>query len=355
MELIKSLICLSNEYIGKSVSPPIALKGDGSDRRIYRFIEDGQSWIGVINSNIAENDAFIFLSNHLLNCGIPVPKIYRYGSQKQCYLLEDLGEFSLADLLIKWSHSETKHTTAILNAYKKVMYWLPRIQCQAHKELDYTFCFRERFLDGSVFLWDINYFKNYFYHLFVEASSIDPFVDQELQRLVNRLNEVPKQGLVTRDFQSRNIMWKGEETYFIDYQMACQGALHYDVASLLYASSAKLNDDLRMELIDIYLQELNCWTSLSKKKFLEDFYHFVLMRRLRSLGSYGFLASQKKKHHFLEAIPATLREISNLLKHQRSLKLYPHLRELFSQWQGDKEFCSGAFLFKKVDNFSQNT
>lgn len=46
------------------------------------------------------------------------------------------------------------------------------------------------------------------------------------------------------------------EVYFIDYQGGRQGALHYDVASLLYDAIVKIPESQKEELLDFYIREL---------------------------------------------------------------------------------------------------
>jgi hypothetical protein len=52
-----------------------------------------------------------------------------------------------------------------------------------------------------------------------------------------------------RDCQSRNIMVKKEDVFFIDYQGGMQGALQYDIASLLWQARAQMPYDWRDELV----------------------------------------------------------------------------------------------------------
>ena len=348
MELLDSLIRLAQHTFGEELSHPEILKGDGSDRQIYRFRRGEESWIGVTNPNIAENQAFIFLSGHLAQCGIPVPEIYISDVEQTCYLLEDLGHLSFADCLGQWSRTEPVDTTAILNAYQKVLYWLPRIQFEGDQGLDYTFCFRDHELDRSVFQWDVTYFKQSFWKLFASHYPFDDAVDQDLEALIQYVGNVERQVLVVRDFQPRNIMWREGEPYFIDYQMGCRGAIHYDIATLLYAFTSGLDDQLRESLIDTYLRELRPWLPLSPVQFLNDFYHFVLIRRLRSLGTYGFLASQRGKPHFLKAVPRTIQEIDDLLDHRHALSSLSHLKALFSQWKQDERLSQVSALYHQL-------
>lgn len=350
MKLLDALMELAQEYAGQALPAPVLLKGDGSDRQIYRFQQGHASWIGVTNAHVAENQAFFFLSNHLAQCGIPVPQLYLSNGQQTCYLLEDLGAHTLADTVRHWQ-TLPESQPAVLNAYSQVLHWLPKIQFVGHRGLDYSFCFREANLNGAVFQADLDYFKNAFWHLFAESYPVENQVWNELQALAKQLERVERAGLVLRDFQARNIMWREGAPCFIDYQMGCRGAIHYDLASLLYASAAGLDETLRRSLIEIYLQELQPWLPMTQGDFLQDFYPFVLIRRLRSLGTYGFLAAQKGKRHFLEAIPRTIHEIHDLLESQPALQSFAHLKALFHRWKSDEALCQVSSLYQKLGVF----
>ncbi len=347
MELLGTLTTLARQHLGPLVEPEM-LKGDGSDRQIYRFHKGSQSWIGVTNPNVSENRAFIFLSGQLALIGIPVPRIYAVDWKEDCYLLEDLGNQSMADLLRLWNEADPANSAAILEAYQKVLYWLPRIQFEGHQGLDYSFCCRESVLDRSVFAWDLEYFQQFFWKQYIPQYPSSDAILKELGHLIEYLEAVERQVLVVRDFQPRNIMWKEETPYFIDYQMACRGALHYDVACLLYASSSALDEQQRDTLISVYLQELQPWRLLSKAQFLQHFYHFALLRRLRSLGTYGYLSSQKSKYQFLKAIPQTIREIHDLLLRQPTLNDFSHLKALFSEWTQDCNLSQPSLFIKSL-------
>ena len=67
------------------------LKGDGSDRCIYRIINQHRSIIGIIGKNRAENEAFIHFSRHFGSFNLPVPTIYAENLDENIYLEEDLG------------------------------------------------------------------------------------------------------------------------------------------------------------------------------------------------------------------------------------------------------------------------
>ena len=129
---------------------------------------------------------------------------------------------------------------------------------------------------------------------------------------------------VYRDFQSRNIMWLDHAPWYIDYQSAMRGTLYYDLASLLYSSRSGLFSDER-EALCIYFYNLLA-PSISVADFQAHFYRFVLIRRLRSLGTYGYLSLVKNKKQFRKAIPPTLAELNELLSYQECLQPFTALR-----------------------------
>ncbi|MBF0350768.1 MAG: phosphotransferase [SAR324 cluster bacterium] len=347
--MLQSLTNLAKQHFGSQISDPKPLKGDGSDREIYRFFRpDGFSFVGVTNSHRLENEAFILLSRHFAQYGIPVPDIYQTDLNHGCYLLEDLGDITLADMLQPLDPDNPQDAKLIQNYYHQVIHWLPKLQLQGHQGLDYQFCYMDKILDYNTFMTDLRYFEQYFWNLFASNYPKSGMIQQELEQLALQLDKIERQSFVYRDFQSRNIMWKKNHPCFIDYQSGCPGAIHYDVATMLYASKARLNEPLRQLLIETYLDELPSTMKPSHAEFTETLYNFVLIRRLRSLGTYGFLPSQKGKFYFLDAIPGTIHDIFQLLSNHPALSQWTALKELFYQWSQDPNLCSKTWLHNFV-------
>ena len=133
-----------------------------------------------------------------------------------------------------------------------------------------------------------------------------------------------------RDFQSRNVMIKDGQPYFIDFQGGRKGPTQYDVASFLWQAKANFSPELREHLIDAYLDELekmckivNCQLSIVNWKAALP--HFVLFRTLQVLGAYGYRGYFERKPHFLESIPLALKNLREILA---GLEDYPYLKEL---------------------------
>ncbi|MGK0289527.1 MAG: aminoglycoside/choline kinase family phosphotransferase [bacterium] len=323
------------EYLEKMLNPLVTdffqssdfeqslLKGDGSDRKIYRFTMKGKPpVIGVHHSDIQENYDFLFLTRHFQQEKIPVPAIYERHKDSHCYLLEDLGDYNLAEYLATWR--EQGDSIQIVEAYQKVLKWLPAIQTKGVEKLkDF---FYDRVMDSSAYQTDITYFKKEFIGRTNHEQLLTPEVNAELDTFVERLSKLEPKYLVYRDFQSRNIMWQNQSPFFIDYQSAMLGSLHYDLASMLYASRAYLTEEERVTLIKYYLDISESTQSL--EKFLEEFYLFVLIRRIRSLGSYAFLSLAKQKAYFFPSIEPTLEEIIGLLSNLKELSGFSNLLKM---------------------------
>jgi hypothetical protein len=127
-----------------------------------------------------------------------------------------------------------------------------------------------------------------------------------------------------RDFQARNVMFKDGEPYFIDYQGGMKGPLHYDIASFLWQASARYADDLRQEMVEVYLDALEELIEVDREKFKADLMRFVLFRTLQVLGAYGMLGRFERKPYFIQSTPAALENLKGLL-HAGVARDYPYM------------------------------
>ena len=311
-----------SDHINDIQSLPIS----GSDRRYFRLIGGNHQAIGAYSTDDNENKAFVGFTNHFHSKGVRVPEIYADDLKKSIYLLEDLGDETLLKFLNK-ERIGAAFPEAVKIKYKKVVQDLAYLQTEGAKGLDYSLCFPTATFDRRSMLWDCNYFKYYFLKL-SQLPYNEQLLDEDFRRLTNYLGRCEADFFVYRDFQARNIMLKGDTPYYIDYQGGRQGALQYDLASLLYQAKASLPHDLRAELVEDYMEVASKYTNIEPKSFLRYYYAFVLIRCVQVLGAYGFRGLYERKSHFLTSIPYALDNVEWLLDNNKVRLKLPHLKSI---------------------------
>jgi hypothetical protein len=214
----------------------------------------------------------------------------------------------------------------VVEAYRKVVAVLPRFQVEAGRDLNYKVCYPRASFDRQSIAWDLNYFKYYFLRL----AGI-PFNEQALEndfaRLTKFLLGASHDYFLYRDFQSRNVMLRDGQPFFLDYQGGRRGALQYDIASLLYDGKADLPPELRQELLVHYLECLAGYIALDREAFMEHYYAFVYVRILQALGAYGFRGFYERKAHFLQSVPYALKNLRWLATNAKLPIALPALME----------------------------
>jgi len=312
MDVLKRLF-EQHYHVPATDARPLQGQLGGSGRTIVRLTGGGSSAIGIQYSVREENVAFIEFTRHFRRHGLPVPEIYAEDLNAGAYLEEDLGDTTLFEFL---GANRTGDGIApqAMEAYRKVVAVLPRFQVEAGRDLDYSVCYPRDSFDHQSIAWDLNYFKYYFLRL----AGV-PFNEQALEndfvRLTNFLLGAKSNYFLYRDFQSRNVMLRDGQPYFLDYQGGRKGALQYDIASLLYDGKADLPPEMRQELLDFYLDCLGSYAQVDRAEFMEHYYAFVYVRILQALGAYGFRGFYERKTHFLQSVPYALKNLRWLGEH----------------------------------------
>src|SRR5256886_5183976 len=133
----------------------------------------------------------------------------------------------------------------------------------------------------------------------------------------------------TKEKRYRNVMLREGKPFFVDYQGGRRGALQYDIASLLYDAKADLPPELRLQLLDHYLDELAGFVDLGRDAFMQHYYAYVYVRIMQALGAYGFRGFYERKVHFLQSVPYALKNLGWLLGHVQVPIALPTLMDAF--------------------------
>src|SRR5436309_7762224 len=312
----------------------------GSGRRIVRLIGEKLTVIGIRYDVREENLAFLEFSRHFRRHGLPVPEIYAEDLAQGAYLEEDLGDTTLFDFLSQ-NRAGDNIAPQVIEAYRKAVAVLPRFQVEAGRDLNYKVCYPRGSFDRQSIAWDLNYFKYYFLRL----AGV-PFNEQALEddfgRLTRFLLTADHDYFLYRDFQSRNIMLRDDQPFFIDYQGGRKGALQYDIASLLYDAKADLPPELRQHLLDRYLEVLSTFVDLKRDVFMYTYYAYVYVRIIQAMGAYGFRGFYERKPHFLQSVPYALGNIRWLLYNAELPIELPTLMDAFKRMIGSEKLQSLA-------------
>ena len=289
------------------------LTAAGSNRCYYRFAYNGNTVIGVEGTNADENAAFLSIGRHLRSKGLPVPEILAVSDDGMYYMLQDLGDSSLFDLL-KESRDSGEYSAEHIQLLEKVIKWLPGLQFKGGQGMDFKVCFPCESFDRRSIFWDLNYFK----YNFLKAVGLEFHegrLEDDFERFATLLlNDAPNNTFMYRDFQARNVMVKDSEPWFIDFQGGRCGPIEYDLASFLWQARAAYPEPLRQHLIDVYIEALAPFRKVSAQEFRASLHNFVLFRTLQVLGAYGFRGYFERKPHFIQSIPAAIDNLRELLR-----------------------------------------
>ncbi|MGA2376609.1 MAG: RNase adapter RapZ [Candidatus Sulfotelmatobacter sp.] len=345
MDVLQKLF--EQHFHAAAETQPLQGQLGGSGRNIIRLSAGRQSAIGILYNVREENIAFLEFSKHFRKHGLPVPEIYAEDLDHGAYLEEDLGDITLFEFLSKHRTGESI-APDVVEAYRKVVAVLPRFQVEAGRDLNYKVCYPRGSFDRQSIFWDLNYFKYYFLRL----AGI-PFNEQELEddfdSLTNFLLSANCDYFLYRDFQSRNIMLKGGQPFFLDYQGGRKGALQYDIASLLYDAKADLPAELRQELLDLYIDKLGGFIEVSREAFLHHYYAYVYVRILQALGAYGFRGFYERRAHFLQSVPYALKNLRWLLHNVKLPIALPTLMKAFNSMLASEKLQG---LASQADNLT---
>lgn len=304
------------------------LPRSGSSRIYFRIHAGDTSAIGTYNEDIDENEAFFSFTNTFLAKGLPVPKLYAVSKNKQIYLQEDLGSETLLDYVN--SVRKKGDPVDMVSILKPVLIDLINFQVNAGQQVDYSKCYPRPSFDRQSILWDLQYFK-YMFLKIADISFNEQQLEDDFQTLAKYLTKQKDKHFMYRDFQVRNIMYRNNQAYYIDYQGGRKGPVQYDLASLLYSPKTALRFAERAELIDFYCKQLNEIEKVNMPAFEEKFYMIALVRIFQALGAYGYRGLHEGKANFRPSIPLAIRNLRKMKSNQKITLVLPEIEKVIDR------------------------
>lgn len=300
-----------------TAAPVVKLKGDASNRSYYRVGVAPDSHVLMVmppdaarrseEASSGETPAelpFVNVHRYLEALGVRVPRIYRYDEPEGVMVLEDLSDRTFEQAQAGGGQADW---------YRRAVRLLARLRARAEARADDSCIAFQRAFDEKLYDWELHHFREWGLEVW---SGRKPEGDERAEldaifaRLAAALAAAPR-GFTHRDYQSRNLMVKGDELVVIDFQDALLGPRQYDLVALLRDSYVELPRDFVEAMLREYLEAFAAETG--EAVAFDEFRHFfdllTVQRKLKDAGRFEFINRVKGNPGFLPSIPASLRYV----------------------------------------------
>ena len=275
------------------------IAGDASPRKFYRVFGPAPgSEVLMVSPPTENNERFVLIQRALESAGVRVPSMPRANLGLGYFLLEDLGDTTFSQALdqsdVDALYREALDTLALIRAIRTVQSELPQYdQKELQRELDVC---PEWFFSEALSLP----LDNKAVSVFTELSAC----------LIEAARHQP-QGLVHRDYHSRNLMVPAADgpLAVIDFQDAIMGPVAYDAASLLKDVYVVWPREKQLAWLHYYWEclvrkgQLN---EISWPQFIVWFDLIGLQRHVKILGVFSRLWLRDDKPSYMRDIPIVI-------------------------------------------------
>ncbi|WAF94798.1 phosphotransferase [Aeromonas sp. BC14] len=295
------------------------ISGDASFRRYHRG--GGLIWVDA-NPKTEKNHEFVGNASALHAGGLLAPEVRAVDYEQGLLAVTDLGDTQLIGCL---------NADNVLAWYGKAIALLPRLGAVELDLEPFDSAFMAR--ENSIFPeWLLGH------HLQLTLSDEEQQLLDETFVCLTENNLAQPQGVMHRDFHSRNLMVCGGKTpadselAVIDFQDMVIGPLSYDLVSLLKDCYVRWPDaviEQGMRLGFDTLQQANLLGELDYAAFRRAADLTGMQRHLKAAGIFTRLYHRDGKSGYLKDIPRTLGYVVDVC-HSHGAS-YPALAR-FGQW-----------------------
>ena len=302
-----------------------AMRGDAGQRRYYRLRGALSPMLAVVAPPESEkNTQWKSVHTWLNEAGVRVPQIHAVDIQRGFWLVEDLGDTLLYNLLNDTDTNKAKMW------YERCFDVLLRIQgahniAQTHDLPAH---------DASALIEEMSLFHDWFMSKLLGVS-ISKSHQRSWQALLDILAVefsdmplVPEHG----DYQSRNILLTGDQQLaVIDFQDAARGSWAYDLVSLLKDCYLYWPPSEVEKWLQSYVEKARhagvLGNAIDMRDCMRHFDWIGLQRHLRVLGTFARLHLRDGKSSYLQHVPCIMRYVDTCLNR------YTELQVFLDDWQ----------------------
>jgi len=265
---------------------------DASFRKYYRLTQGDKSFLLMDSSLEKESLApFLDVTKRLAHAGVNVPEIYEQDLEKGYLIIEDFGNTHLLSQLTQENFK---------TLYKKAIDEIVKMQ---KADVDGLPLYDKAFLHFEMDLMREWYLEKKLGISLTQAES------ETLESTLNTISDTvltqPQNIFVHRDYHSRNIMVQEDgELGIIDYQDAMNGAITYDLVSLLKDCYISFDREAILELVLYFRDQVA--PEVSDDEFIKWFDFMGMQRHIKVLGIFSRLHLRDGKEGYLKDIPLTL-------------------------------------------------
>ncbi|MDF1874831.1 phosphotransferase [Sulfurimonas sp. SAG-AH-194-I05] len=273
---------------------------DASFRKYYRLSHASETVL-LMDSSLEKDSLtpFIHVTNKLLSVNVHAPKILQTNLEEGFLIIEDFGDTHYLDML-DWDNFEDLYKKAI-----DVIVTMQEVDASDLPAYDKEFLTFEMDLMQEWYMEKLLPVVLSTSQKLIIATAVDAIADEVLKQ--------PQGIFVHRDFHSRNIMMRSDNTVgVIDYQDAMSGALLYDVASLLEDSYVEFDREDMQKLV-LYFRDKK-GLDVDDATILRWFDFVSMQRHIKVLGIFSRLMKRDGKRQYLKDIPLTLKYLFDTAK-----------------------------------------
>lgn len=301
------------------------LTGDASTRRYYRLFTNKRSYVVCLDNpqtDPAVPHPFASKQSFLNGAGIRVTGILDMNLSRGYLLEEDLGDVTFLTHLatIRDENEEFQLYESVVKQLL-TLHRLPKDLVEKCGLFNLAFD-HKKYMEEMEFTFKF-FFTNFLKYTDAEGTSK---VRSEVEAICSRLAAQPMV-LTHRDFHSRNIMVKGEELVFIDFQDARWGIPQYDLVSLLEDCYYELSAENRHRLKRLYFESLpaSAHGQGSWEAFQQYYDDMLFQRVFKAIGSFSYIYATRQDARYLKYIGFGMEKIRRTLM---GSERYANLRKL---------------------------